>query len=236
MSRMLAALKLDMRVQWRARFYIVGIALGVLTGLGLRALGDPAGAAALMPVVFLLVVGGTGTIYVAGLVTYERGEHVLDALFVSPLRLAEYFNARLLSLALLLGVEGLAVVLVSGAGASANWLLLVPGALAVSVFFTLIGIILIARYETITDFLIPTLVVNVPLDLPAVYFAGLDGSLLWLLVPSSAPIMLIYAAWMPVEAWQLVYAVGCSAAGIALLYAWARSAFVKHVMMKGAAA
>lgn len=237
--RLFSTVKLDILVQWRQRFYIIGIALAVLIGLGLRQLADPDALATLMPILFLLAVGGTTFIYIAGLIVFERGEHTLDAMFVSPLRLAEYLSSKLLSLTLLVLVEGTTLVLLAqgaaGDGAYStviNWLLILGGTALMGAMLTLFGVILVVRFSTITDFLMPALVITLPLQAPALYFAGLSDSPLWLISPTSAPTMLIWGAWNGLEAWQLFYGIGYSLLVIAVAYVWASRAFTRHIIEK----
>lgn len=237
-TRLFSTIKLDVLVQWRQRLYIIGVGLAVLIGLGFRQMADAEALKTLLPVMFLLAVGGTTFIYIAGLIVFERAEHTLDAMFVSPLRLAEYLASKLISLTLLVLVEGTTLVLLAGGveGAYApviNWLMILGGTALMGAMLTLFGVILVVRFDTITDFLIPALLVAAPLQIPALYFAGLSDSPLWLVIPTSAPTMLIWGAWNGLEAWQLLYGIGYSLLVIAVAYVWASRAFTRHVIEKG---
>lgn len=237
-TRLFSTVKLDVLVQWRQRLYIIGVGLAVLIGLGLRQMADAEALQTLLPVMFLLAVGGTTFIYIAGLIVFERSEHTLDAMFVSPLRLAEYLASKLISLTLLVLVEGTTLVLLAGGvegGSYApviNWLLILGGTALMGAMLTLCGVILVVRFDTITDFLMPALLVAVPLQIPALYFAGLSDSPLWLVIPTSAPTMLIWGAWNGLEAPQLLYGIAYSLLVIAVAYVWASRAFTHHVIEK----
>lgn len=237
--RLLSTVKLDVLVQWRQRLYIIGVGLAILIGLGFRQMTDPEALATLLPVMFLLAVGGTTFIYIAGLIVFERSEHTLDALFVSPLRLAEYLASKLISLTLLVLVEGTVLVLLAqgfaGDGAYStviNWLLILGGTALMGAMLTLFGVILVVRFDTITDFLMPALLVAIPLQVPVLYFAGLSDSPLWLVIPTSAPTMLIWGAWNGLEVWQVLYGIGYSLLVIAAAYVWASRAFTRYVIEK----
>jgi fluoroquinolone transport system permease protein len=100
MRRFLSAFRSDVRYQWRYGFYFVYAFLiacfvaiiRVLpegwrqTALVAALLGDPA----------LL-----GFFFIGGILQLERGEGLLDALFASPLRPAEYLVSKAASLGLL---------------------------------------------------------------------------------------------------------------------------------------
>ena len=230
MERLVATLKLDARVQFRHKFYHVSLVAALMLGLGVRQLGDPWLVTTLLPVVFLVGVGIMALFYVAALIVFERDQHTLDAMFVSPLRLTEYLNSKVVTLTALTLVEGATLVLVSLGVLGTNWLLLIVGTVLLAAMLILTGTILIVRHATITDFLIPAVLVTVPLELPVTYFAGLSDSPLWLLIPSSAPTMLIWGAWHALEPWQLVYALGYSAVVLGVGYRWALGAFTKYVL------
>ncbi|MDA8219453.1 MAG: hypothetical protein M0Z94_17760 [Dehalococcoidales bacterium] len=232
MARLLSTMKLDARVQVRYRFYHVSIGLALLLGLAARQFVDPLLLPTMLPMVFLLGVGSTAMMYIAGLIIFERDQHTLDAMFVSPLRLTEYLNSKIATLTLLVLVEGTVVVLAAQGALGLNWLLLLTGAALLGIMLTLFGTILVVRFASITDFLISVTAVILPLELPAFYFTGLSDSPLWLLIPTSAPTMLIWGAWHPLAAWQLVYGLAYSALLVGVSYRWAYGAFTRYIVRR----
>jgi fluoroquinolone transport system permease protein len=189
-------------------------------------------AVTLLMVLFLTAVCVMAAAYIAALVVFERDQHTLNALFVSPLRLTEYLNSKIITLTTLVTVEGVTLVLVSLGAVGTNWSLLIAGTALLGVIFTLFGTILIVRFATITSFLMPAGLVTLFLELPAIYFAGLSDSPLWLLIPTSAPMMLIWGAWHTVELWQTVYALVYSAVILGIGYRWAMGAFTSHILVR----
>lgn len=232
-QRFLTTLRLDMVIQWRSGFYAVAVVVALLVGMGARLLIEPAALAHVLPSVLLLAVGGTAFIYVAGLLVFERDQRTLDALFVSPLRQREYWLARMASLLLLELIEGVILVVAAYGVAGVNWFYVLGGIGLMSALFTLIGVILIVRYDSITDFLMPSLVVTLPLQLPVLYFLGVSPSPAWLLSPASAPAMLLTGGWRALEAWELVYALGFGALVLAISGWWAMRAFNHYVVLGG---
>ena len=127
----------------------------------------------------LLVIGGTTLFYVAALILFERDEGTLKAIIVSPLRTSEYLWSKIITLAALATLES--VTMIGGAMlimsrtdeiTLPNIPLMLIGIIAIGVMYTLIGIILIVRYDKITDVLIPMSGVAAILQLPFVYFLG----------------------------------------------------------------
>jgi len=200
------------------RLYAVGIALSLLMGGGLALALNTESLKTALPMLFLFALGGTSLLYVLGLVVFEKDEGTLFALLVSPLTTHEYFMSELISL------TGLALL---------ESLIIVGGVLLMGVMLTLMGFILIVRYNTLTDAFLPLLVAGLGLNLPALYFLDIVPNALILLVPSSAPTMLSWGAWHPLEAWEVAYGVGYSLLLIAGLYRWAMSAFYRHITLKG---
>ncbi len=231
-NRLTATMRLDMTVQWRNKFYYIGVGLSALIAFGLMRFISPQALGATLPMLFLFTVSGTTMLYVAGLVIFEKDERTLEAVTVSPIRLSEYMLSKLVTLTFLAVVESLVVVgLTYGlSGLNIGWLVL--GVILLGAMLTLLGFIMVVRYDSITDFLIPAVVVNLVLQLPSLYFTGVSDSVLWLLLPTTAPTMLMWAAWWPVESWKLVYGVVYSLVIIAGLYRWALSAFNKHIVLR----
>ena len=110
--------------------------------------------------------------------------------------------------------------------------LLFSGIVAIGIIYTLIGILLIVRYDKITDFLMPMSAVAVILQLPFLYFIGWVESPILLVIPTSAPTVLMQGAYGSLETWQWFYTIGYTAALIIGLTLWAYRAFNRHIIMK----
>jgi fluoroquinolone transport system permease protein len=110
---------------------------------------------------------------------------------------------------------------------------LLLGIVGIGIIYTLIGIVLIVRYDKITEFLIPLSAVAVILQLPFLYFLGWVEHPLFLLIPTSAPTVLMQAAYVQLPGWQWLYALGYTAVLITVLTTWAYRAFQTHISAKG---
>jgi fluoroquinolone transport system permease protein len=239
MSRFLAALKLDVTVQVRAQLYTIGIVAGLMVAVALSQLAGPEQLPAIIPTLMLLVVGGSTLLYVAALILFEKDEGTLNAVIVSPLRTSEYLWSKIITLTTLATLESLImiggamlVMRVSTGLTLPNIPLLLTGIVAIGIIYTLIGIVLIVRFDKITDFLIPMSGVAVVLQLPFLYFLGWVKHPLFLLIPTSAPTLLMQAAYVPLAAWEWLYALGYTAALLVGLTVWAQRAFRAHIIMK----
>lgn len=150
MKRLLTALRADILYQWRYGFYfiymfLVAAFIAVLrliptdwrqTGLVLTLLSDPS----------LL-----GFFFIGGILQLERGEGLLDALFLSPLRPHEYLISKALSLGLISTAAALVIAL--GSGIAVSYALLLPSVLITSMCFTLIGVSVSVNLRSMNSFL-----------------------------------------------------------------------------------
>jgi fluoroquinolone transport system permease protein len=240
MNRLLSAMKMDVTLQVRSQLYSIGIGAGVLVAVVLAWLARPEQLVSLIPTLMLLLVGGSTMLYVAAMILFEKEQGTLKATIVSPLRHSEYLWAKIITLTVLATVES--IVMIGGAMlimsfsddmTLPNIPLLLLGICGIGIIYTLIGIVLIVRYDKITEFLIPLSAVAFILQLPFLYFLGWVEHPLFLVIPTSAPTILMQAAYIQLTGWQWVYGLGYTAVLIAGLTIWAYRAFQTHIIAKG---
>ncbi|MCA9976207.1 MAG: hypothetical protein KC413_10675 [Anaerolineales bacterium] len=239
MTRLLAVMKNDAIIQARNNLYTIGIFVAVVTAVMVAWLGSANQLYAIVPTLLLLVVGGTTFLYVGALIFFEKDQGTINATIVSPVRPYEYLWSKITTLTGLAALE--AVIMVGGAMlimrffepvGMPNIPLLLVGILAIGILYTLMGIILMVRYDKITDFLIPMALVVMILQLPFVYFWGVFEFPAFLVIPTSAPAMLMRGAFVPLAGWEWAYGVGYTAVLIAGLTIWANRAFESHIIRK----
>lgn len=231
-TRLLNTIKTDVMVQARNNLYTIGIMASVLVAFLLFRINISGDWGEAIPLSVLLLAGGSTLLYVAGMILFEKDEGTINALIVSPLRTGEYLLSKVVTLSALATFEILIVVGLTASFGGFNVALMVLGTVAMSVFYTLLGIILIVRFKSITDFLVPVIVLALVLQLPVLYFTGISTSPLLLLIPTSAPTMIVQGAWASLEAWQWAYALAYTALSIIIFGVWARSAFQTHIIAK----
>lgn len=230
MRRLAAALRADLRLQVRHGFLLAGAFVAVFWVLVLSRLPDAVVAGG-MPVFLFLNLLVTTFYFVAGWVLFEKGEGTLEALVVTPLRESEYLVSKIAVLTLLGAAEGLAIVLcVYGAGF--DWLLAAAGVVLTAALYTLSGFVMIARYDSINEFLLPSTLLVLLLQLPVLDVLGVYESPVFLLFPTYASLLLLEAAFHGVPTWKLVYAVGYASLATALLFAVARASFHRFIVRR----
>ena len=228
MSRFVATLRNDVRLQLRYGFYVAGAFVAAIWIAILSQL-PPDGVRVALPA-FLFLNGLTTTFFfVAGLVLFEKREGVLEALVVTPLREDEYLAAKVTTLTLLAAMEGMAIVLL-GWGTDLHLAPIVLGSLIVGVLYTLFGFLVVFRYDSINEFLLPgSLLIGIA-QLPVFSSFGVwDAPYFWLW-PTKGALLLFQAGFAPLGAGELAYALLYSALWIAVLVGLVRRAFRRFVV------
>lgn len=240
MSRFIAALKTDVRIQYRNKLYALSVVASVFIAVATGLLAGAQHLALAIAPVLLLFAGGSTLMYVAALIIFEKEEGTLQALTVTPLRPWQYLWSKIVSLTALVTFEtglvvvgAMMVVSRSGTPAKPHIPTLLLGTLSLGVLFTLIGIIIVVRYEKITDFLLPMAALAGALQIPFLYFLEVVQHPILLIVPTTAPAMIVKGAYFPLAPWEWVYGVGYTSALLVGLTAWAFAAFNKHILRGG---
>jgi fluoroquinolone transport system permease protein len=169
--------------------------------------------------------------FVAGLVLLEKGEGTLEAQVVTPLRPGEYLAAKAITLT---GLTLLENVLITTAVYGFNYHpgLLLAGLLLAALLFTWSGFIVVARYDAINSYLLPSILYTGLLGLPLIpYLAGWEFPLIYL-HPLQAPLSLLEAAFRPVAAWEIGYGLAYGLLWSGITFAYSRRAFHRFVIRR----
>ena len=230
--RTAATLVLDLRRQAAAGYWFVALLAGLTVGAVLLALvGDPL---RWWPLVVLSELSITSFYFAAVQILRERGEGILAAQSVTPLGPGEYLVALAGSLCLLALAEVGALVLAAH-GAAVLWPVLAIGVALVSCLYVLYGVIVVADYETIGAFLLPSGLWTLVLGVPLLPLLGVpDGWWLWC-HPLQPAVVLIEISFGMRPVWA---AAPCALLGTiwcALLALAARARLVRAVTPRGAA-
>ncbi len=238
MKRLLAAIRTDVQVQARNQLFAISVAVALLAAAALAWLSPPDRLARTMPMALLFMVGGSTLLYVVAMIILEKDEGVLGALAVTPLRPSEYLAAKVTTLTALATVEGLLIC-----GGAWAWLqrgrdlalpgpTIVVGVVALGVFHVLVGVVLVVRYERLTEALLPMGLVATALQLPAFYYVGALDSPWLLVIPSGPPAMFVRGAFAPLSPFEWAYALVGTVLPMAVMAIWAGRAYEAHVVRR----
>jgi fluoroquinolone transport system permease protein len=224
MTRLAATVATDLRVQLRNGFY-VATALIVVFSIGLLRWLPAESTALLLPVVIIQNVLLNGFYFVSGLLLLERVEGTLTAQSVTPLRAGEYLASKVGTLTALSLAESLLIAsAVLGVG---PWLIPMAAGIAVAAaLFCLVGVALVLRYDSINEFLMPSVLYAFLLTLPMFGLFGLGRAEWYVLHPIQGPLSLMRID-APSSLGGLVYAVGYPLVWIAPAYLASRRALAR---------
>lgn len=220
----------DLKLQIRYGFYTVYAVMVVLYVIGVLSLPASARDTAVTLVILSDPVF-IGFLFTGALVLFEKRDGVLDALVVSPLSSRAYLASKTLSLTLL-GVLTSFVIAVSVHGLQFDIGLYLLGIVLSSMLFVLIGIVAVARFNTINAYMMAAVVYLLPTALPLLEFIGMTHPVLYL-IPTEATLLLLgsaFGAFDPLPMWELAYAVGYLLLWIGGTAVLADRAFERHIV------
>lgn len=172
-----------------------------------------------------------GFYFISGLVLLEKGEKTLQYLISTPLRTKEYLYSKMISLTVL-SIASSLIIAVFSYGLKFNFLLLILGVALTSFLFILIGFVAVAKFPTINEYILSSIIYIIILCLPLIDFFGLYKSFIFYIFPTQASLLLIQGAFEGLEIWQLVYGVLYLIFWIVIAYKLAFRSFYKFIILK----
>ena len=165
------------------------------------------------------------------LVLLEKDEGSLEARVTTPLRPTEYLGSKVLTLTGLAVLES-SLITIASVGLQANWVWLLASVVETAVFFCLVGFIVVARYDSVNEYLLPSVGYLLLLGLPlAAYMADWSHWLLYL-HPMQATLTLMTGAWQALPWWLISYCLVYPALWIALAAHLSLRTFHRFVITK----
>ena len=230
MRRLAATLRTDVRLQLRNGFYYAVAFVLALFAVLITQLPEFDWAPWLAPVIFGNLVTAT-YFFVGGLVLLEKGEGTLEAQVVTPLRVGEYLGSKVITLTALSVVENLVmVVLVSGLQYS--FLPLILGIVCSSAIYILLGFLAAARYDSINEYIMPSVMFVTVLSIPYLDYFGIWQTPWMILHPLQGPLIIMKAAFLPVGPGEFVAGLISSIVWIGGALVLAKRAFRRFVIQK----
>lgn len=225
--RLRSAVMHDMKLQIRHGFYYAYVLIAAAYIVLLRSLPldmrETAGT-----VITFSDPSVLGFFFIGGLVLLEKGQNIYDNLFVTPYKPEEYILSKTLSLTLLSVVTSF-IIHLSVFGLERNLFLFLLGAAMTSVFFTLLGLGLAVRCQTLNGFFFMSTVYTFVFVIPLVEVIGVWTTPLFYFIPAKASLMLIGSPFSTLETGQIVYAIVTLSAWIGIAWSWTRISFHKHI-------
>jgi len=171
-----------------------------------------------------------GFFFIGGLVLLEKGQGIYDNLFVTPYKPEAYIWSKTLSLSLL-SVLTSTIVHLSAFGGMSHAFYFISGVWITSMFFTLIGIGVAVRCQTLNSFFLLASVYSFGFIVPLVEVVGLWHSPLLGLLPTKGSLLLLSSSFKPISSLEIVYAYCILIVWTVLAYRWAKSSFIKFIIL-----
>lgn len=230
MTRLLSAARWDVSLQFRNGFYYVSLFSAVVMIVLLKQFNVTE-----FGYWWPAIITGNLTInsfyFMAGIVLLEKGEGTLEAQIVTPLRPWEILGSKVLTLGLLSLFETLAMIVIVQ-GVNFNWFLLVTGIALYIAMLSFYGFIVVARYDSISEFLLPSALWTMGFSLPLLYYFDIWRSWIMFLHPLQGIFFLLQSAFASVPVWQIMYGYAYSILWTGILMWLSLRAFHKFVVVK----
>lgn len=228
MTRLLATVGCDVRLQARNGFYLaVGFLLAIAVVVITR-LPDFDWRPVIAPAIFGNLSLAT-FMFMAGLVLLEKDEGTLEAQVVTPLTAGEYLASKVVTLTALSVIENVILAVVT-CGLDVRPLPLVLGIVLASAIYCLVGFAAVARYDSINEFLLPSMLYVTAFSLPILHYAGLWRTPLMYLHPLQAALVILEGSVRPLATWEWLYGALYSLLWIGLTFIWGRRTFQRFVV------
>ena len=229
MKRFFSSLRWEIVLQFRNGFYYA-TAFVLLLWILLYFQLPETDLSAIVPALLVGNLEITAFYFMAGMVMLEKGEGSLEARIVTPFNAGQYLAIKVLALALLVLAENIIVAaLFSDFHFSPLPVLL--GLFMAGAIYSLYAFLSVVRYDSINEYLFPSILYAFPLMLPLIDFFGLFKSPLFYLHPVQASLVLLKGGYQPLTAGEWIYGLVYTALWLVLLFWLARRAYRKFVVV-----
>lgn len=228
MKRLISAIKFDLLFQFRHGFYYAYLLISLLYIIIIRLLSP----AFRQQVAILILYSDPvmlGFFFIGGIVLLEKGQGIFNSLFVTPFQLKEYIISKVFSLALLSTLSSYLIVLL--ALEKLPGLFFIYGILLSSFFYTLLGLTVGARVESINDYILLSPLIAIPFLLPLIEYLDLVNLKFLYLLPALPGLKLIAAGLgEKVPFVVLILSMLNLLIWIFLVYMWSKNWFLRYVL------
>jgi fluoroquinolone transport system permease protein len=230
MTRLLSIARWDVQLQFRNGFYFVSAFTAVFFIVLLKQVSG-VDLGYWWPAIITANLTINAFYFMAGIVLLEKGEGTLEAQIVTPLRPWEILTSKVLTLGLLSLFEMLAIIVLVQ-GIHFNWLLLVTGIVLYIAILALYGFIVVARYDSISEFLLPSMLWTLGFSFPLLYYFNIWRSWMMFLHPLQAILILLQSAFTSLPAWKVVYGIGYALLWTGIVMVLSLRAFHRFIVAK----
>jgi fluoroquinolone transport system permease protein len=228
MKRFFSILKWEIVRQFKNGIYYASIFVLVLWILLFSCI-KTISLSSLLPMIVLSNLTMTTFYFMAGIMLFEKGEGSLAAQVTTPIRNWEYITAKAISLSALATLENL-IITIALTGWRFNYWPVILGTFAAGIIFCLVGFITVIRYDSINEFLVPSIGYMFLVMLPILSVFFLHKSWVWYLHPVYSTYKLIENGFYQIGLWNLIYGISISMITITTLGVFSFNGFNRFVV------
>lgn len=229
MKRFLAAVKLDICLQFKYGIYLV---YGIITFFYILLLSFlPKNISTfLTPFIIFSDPSFLGFFFLGGLIFFEKDEGTIQSIVITPLKIEEYILSKVVSLTIVALISGFLVSIVNYK--SINYFILFLAIFLTSTFFTLLGFIAVIKLKSVNEYLLASILYLSILGLPILEYFNLYKSNFFYLLPTQASLILFQSAFNHIDLVKILYAIFYLVLSILFVYKIALGNFYKYVYGK----
>ena len=205
LARLRATMATDLKLQLRNGFYLAIGFLVVMYVVVINLLPGFSWQPWLAPLLLTNLLVAT-YFFMAGQVLLEKTEGTLEAQIVTPLGVREYLGSKIVTLTALSLVENVAIAVLA-LGWDIAALPLIAGLVLAAAIYCLGGFIAVARFDSINEFIFPSVPWVAASSLPVLHYLDVWTPLLMYLHPLQPAMVLLGGAVEPLAPWQWLYGV-----------------------------
>ena len=232
--RLLNAIKQDIQFQLRHGFYYAYGLVTIIYIVLMRMLPVEIRSFAATFIIFT-DPAVLGAFFIGGIVLLEKGQGVLQHLFITPLRVKEYVLSKVISLMLLSLLSSLAIV-VSAFGLDFNILLFILAVALSSIFFTLAGLLLAVRVNTVNEYIYKSILYFTVLFAPLLALLNIYDTPIFYFMPTNAALTMIKGIFTNSSIKVVLAATLMLLIWVLLAYSIAEGQIKKHIIRKNGGA
>lgn len=227
--RLAAAVRYDIRLQFRHYFYYAYLIVSVIYIIILRAIPVDIRKTAAILIIFT-DPSTLGFFFLGGIILLERGQKTLEGLFVTPLRVFEYILSKITSLTFLAILSSLFIAVFS-LGFSFNPFTFLLGVLLTSVFFILVGFTLASFSKSVNHYLILSPLYMIVFFLPVLQYLKILKTPLFYILPTTASLTLLEQSFTSISWGDFLLSIAGLLVWIFIAFLWAYRWFNKYVVL-----
>ncbi|WP_340084201.1 hypothetical protein MHB50_16090 [Siminovitchia sp. FSL H7-0308] len=226
-------IKNDLKFQYRHGFYMAYFVLTLMLLMLLSLFSGLAKEQAGM-ILLLTEISSFGSTFVAATIVLEKEQRLYDTLFVTPINIHSFLQAKILSLAAPAFISGTILFAVSF-GLNTIRLEFIAGIFLTSILFSLLGLALATRCQSINGFILLSLPFGLVLaGLPIVHHLQLFPMPFSIILPAQGALRLLNAGFEQTGWKDVLLAVLLLAGWVLVFYVWAERWFSTYIVQKEA--